>query len=311
METQKQIKDTLEKLVDLRRVQKHFNNTENELQNAYKKLDELHDILEKEYKDVKEIEGLSMKSLFKKVLGSREKQIEKERQEYLQATLKYNDFKKQVEVLEYERDLLKKKVIDIKLYENKLEALKKKREKELLRSNSEQGKQLMKIVYQIDDLIRYRKEVNEAVDAGNASKNELNKLIAYLKKAKDWGSWDMASSRSRSASYYKKGAIDNAQKSAHYTQRQLNKFQQELYDVGVRNQEFEINIGTFNSFMDIFFDNLISDWVIQQKIKNALGNVELTKDKVIRLLRDIEHKLQQVEAEIKISNEAKDQLLLK
>ncbi len=311
METQKQIKETLEVLVGLQKVKKHFNNTENELQNAYKKLDELHDILEKEYKDVKEIEGLSMKSLFAKVLGSKEKQIEKERQEYLQASLKYNDFKKQVEVIEYERDLLKKKVIDIKLYENKLETLKKKREKELLRSNSAQGKQLMKIVYEIDELIRYRKEVKEAIDSGNAAKTELNKLIAYLKKAKDWGSWDMASSKSRHSSYYKKGAIDNAQKAAHFTQRQLNKFQQELYDVGVRNQEFEINIGTFNTFMDIFFDNLISDWVIQQKVKNALGNVELTKDKVIRLVNDLDNKMVRILKEIDILAEAKDQLLLK
>lgn len=310
METQKQIKETLEILIGLRKVKKHYKNTEEELDNAYKKLDELHDILEKEYKDVTEIEGLSMKSLFAKVLGSKEKQIEKERQEYLQASLKYNDFKKQVEVLEYERDLLKKKIIDIKLHENKLEALKKKREKELLRSNSAQGKQLMKIVYEIDELIRYRKEVIEAVDAGNDSKTELNKLIAYLKKAKDWGSWDMASSNSRHSSYYKKGAIDNAQKSAHYTQRQLNRFQQELYDVGLRNQEFEINIGSFNTFMDIFFDNLISDWVIQQKVKNALGNVELTKDKVIRLVQDLVNKHNQINKELEVLIGAKDQLLL-
>ena len=311
METQKQIKETLEVLIGLRKVKKHYKNTEKELNNAYKKLDELHDILEKEYKDVKEIEGLSMKSLFAKVLGSKEKQIEKERQEYLQASLKYNDFKKQVEVIEYERDLLKKKIIDIKLFENKLESLKKTREKELLRSRSDQGKQLMKIVYQIDELIRYRKEVNEAIDAGNVSKSELNKLIAYLKKAKDWGSWDMASSSSRHSSYYKKGAIDNAQRSAHNTQRQLNRFQQELYDVGLRNQEFEINIGNFNSFMDIFFDNLISDWVIQQKVKNALGNVELTKDRVIRLVQDLENKLNQINKEIEVLVGAKDQLILK
>ncbi len=310
MDTQKQIKETLEILIGLEKVEKHFNSTKNELNNAYKKLDELHDILEKEYNDVKEIEGLSMKSLFAKVLGSKEKQIEKERQEYLQASLKYNDFKKQVEVLEYERDLLKKKIVDIKMYENKLESLKKKREKELLLSNSQQGKELMKIVYKIDEFIRYRKEVNEAIDAGQASIDDLKKLVSYLKKAKDWGSWDMGSS-SRQSSYYKKGAIDNAQKAAHFAQRQLNKFQQELYDVGVRNQEFEINIGNFNSFMDIFFDNLISDWVIQQKIKNALGNVELTKDKVTRLIRDLENKLGKIEEEISLLSETKDQLLLR
>lgn len=311
LETQKQIKETLEILVGLEKVQNHYNTTLTELEKSYKELDELHDILEEQYKDVKEIEGLSMKSLFAKVLGSKEKQIEKERQEYLQASLKYNDFKKRVELLEYERDLLKKKVIDIKVYKNKLELLKKKRQKELLLSNSDQGKALMKIVYQIDEVIRYRKELLEAIESGDKSVHELKKLIAYLKKAKDWGTWDMASSNSRHSAYYKKGAIDNAQRSAQLAQRQLSLFQQELYDVGVRNQEFEINIGTFNSFIDLFFDNLISDWVIQQKIKNALGNVELTKDKVIRLTRDLENKLANTKDDIDELNQTKDQLLLK
>ncbi len=311
METQKQIKETLEKLVALEKVQNHYNSTIKELDNAYSKLDELHNVLEKQYNDVKEIEGLSMKSLFAKVLGSKEKQIEKERQEYLQASLKYNDFKKQVEVLEFERNLLKKKIIDIKLFKNKLETLKKKREKELLLSNSDQGKELMKIVYKIDEFIRYKKEITEAIVAGNTSNQELNKLVTYLKKAKDWGSWDMASSNSRHSSYYKRGSIDNAQKAAQQAQRQLNRFQNELYDIGVRNQEFEINIGTFNSFIDIFFDNLISDWVIQQKIKNALGNVELTKDKVTRLTRDLENKLSHIKGDILDLEKAKDQLLIK
>ena len=311
MDTQKQIKETLEILVGLEKVQNHFNATVAELDNAYKKLDELHDILEEQYKDVKEIEGLSMKSLFAKVLGSKEKQIEKERQEYLQASLRYNDFKKQVEVLEYERDLIKKKVVDITLYTNKLEKLKKKREKELLLSNSDQGKALMKVVYQLDEAIRYRKEVLEAIDAGTNSIGDIKKLVAYLRKAKDWGSWDVGNQGRRGSAYYKKGAIDNAHRAAQQTQHQLNRFQQELYDIGIKYQEFEINIGTFNSFMDIFFDNLISDWVIQQKIKHALGNVELTKDKVIRLIRDLENKIGKVEKDIKDLTYTKEQLLLK
>ena len=42
----------------------------NQLDDSYQELDKLHDILEKEYKDVKELESLSMKSLFHRVLGS-------------------------------------------------------------------------------------------------------------------------------------------------------------------------------------------------------------------------------------------------
>lgn len=311
MGTQNKINEILEKLVELRKVEKHFQTTMNELDEAYKKLDDLHDVLEKEYKDVKELEGMSMKSLFHKVLGSKETQIEKERQEYLQASLQYNDFKKSVELLEYERDLLKKKITDVTIYENKLNSLKKIREKELLMSNTQQGKELMRVVHLLDNLISQKKELQEARVAGMDSLKYLKALLEHLKKAKDWGSWDMMGNNSRHAAYYKRGAIDNAREASYHAKHHLNRFQKELYDIGERHQGLDINIGTFNSFTDIFFDNLISDWIIQQKIKNALHNVDGTYDKVQRLLQSIDHKYVQIESETKKLLKAKDDIILK
>jgi len=311
LNTQDRIKEVLEKLVELQRVEKHFQSTLNQLDNAYEKLDELHDILEKEYKDVKELEGLSMRSLFHKVLGSKEDQIEKERQEYLQASLKYNEFKKTVELLEFERDLLKKKITDVSILQNSLEELKAKREKELLMSNSQQGKELMRIVHQIDQLISYRKELSEAREAGNDAMHNLKVLIQFLKKAKDWGSWDMMGNQTRQASYYKRDSIDQAREASYHAKHHLNRFQKELYDIGESQYNFEVNIGNFNTFTDIFFDNLISDWIIQQKIKNALHNVDGVYDKVQRLIQSIDHKIGGIESEEIKLHEAKDKIILR
>ena len=309
MDTQSQITETLEKLVDLRKVEKHFQSTMNQLDESYQKLDELHDILEKEYQDVKQIEGLSMKSLFHKVLGSKEDQMEKERQEYLQASLKYNEFKKTVELLEFERDLIKKKISDVSLYENKLIELKKKREKELLMSNSQQGKELMRIVHLIDNSISRRKELMAANQAGKEAAHFIKLLLQQLKKAKDWGSWDMMSNN-RNSSYHKRGAIDNARDLSYKSKHALNRFQKELYDVGEKNYNLDINIGSFNTFMDVFFDNLISDWVIQQKIKNALHNVDGVYDKVMRLMQSVDHQIKKVDLELIELESVKDKIIL-
>lgn len=310
MDTQEKIKEVLEKLVELKRIEKHFQSTMNQLDDAYSRLDELHDILEKEYKDVKELEGMSMKSLFHKVLGSKEEQIEKERQEYLQASLRYNDFKKSVELLEYERDLLKKKITDVSIYENKLGSLKKTREKELLMSNSQQGKELMRIVHLLDQLISQRKELSEARQAGSDASHNLKVLLQFLKKAKDWGSWDMMGNKSRHSGYYKRDSIDQAREASYHAKHHLNRFQKELHDIGERQYNFEVNIGNFNTFTDIFFDNLISDWIIQQKIKNAVHNVDGVYDKVQRLLQSIDHKLSSLESEQVKLNAAKDKIIL-
>lgn len=311
MNTQDQIKVVLEKLVELKRIEKHFQSTMNQLDDSYTKLDELHDILEKEYLDVKELEGLSMKSLFHKVLGSKEEQIEKERQEYLQATLRYNDFKKSVELLEFERDLLKKKITDVSIYENQLEQLKIKREKELLMSNSDQGKELMRIVHQLDQLISVGKELSEARQAGGDALHNLKLLLQFLKKAKDWGSWDMMQSKTRHAGYYKRDSIDQAREASYHAKHHLNRFQKELHDIGERQYNFEVNIGNFNTFTDIFFDNLISDWIIQQKIKNAVHNVDGVYDKVKRLLQSIDHKIAGLSEEEGKLNAAKEKIILR
>ena len=311
MNTQDKINEVLEKLVELKKVEKHFQSTMTQLNDSYRKLDELHDILEKEYQDVKELEGMSMKSLFHKVLGSKEQQIEKERQEYLQASLKYNDFKKSVELLEYERDLLKKKITDVTVYENKLNQLKSIREKELLMSDTRQGKELMRVVHLLDNLTSQKKEFAEARQSGSDALHHLSVLIQHLKKAKDWGAWDMMGKNNRQAAYYKRGAIDNAREASYQAKHHLNRFQKELYDIGEQQYNFDINIGTFNSFSDIFFDNLISDWIIQQKIKNALHNVESSYDTVQRLLQSIDHKLLSIDAEAVKLTEVKDQIILK
>lgn len=310
MATEVKIKEVLEKLVELKKVESHYKNTIAQLDDSYKQLDNLHDILEKEYQDVKELEGMSMKSLFHKVLGSKEEQIEKERQEYLQASLKYNDFRKSVELLEYERDLLKNKITDITVYENKLNSLKLIREKELLMSDSALGRELMKIVHVLDDLVSHHKELTEARIAGNNAIVQIKTLIDHLRKAKDWGSWDMMGRNNRQAGYYKRSAIDYAREASSQAKHHLNIFQKELLDIGERNHNFDIDLGNFNSFTDIFFDNLISDWIIQQKIKNALNNVGGVYDKVTRLLQSLDHKIESVKAEQIKYQEAKDRIVL-
>ena len=310
MNTQDKINEVLEKLVELKKVEKHFQQTINQLDDSYQELDKLHDILEKEYIDVKELESLSMKSLFHRVLGSKEEQIEKERQEYLQATLKYNEFRKSVELLEFERDLLKKKITDVTIYESKLEQLKLKREKELIMSDTTLGKKLMRVVHMMDQITSERKELTEARQAGSDALHHIKVLITHLKKAKDWGSWDMMGNNSRHAAYYKRGAIDNAREASHHAKHHLNRFQKELYDMGERQYNFDINIGSYNSFSDIFFDNLISDWIIQQKIKNAMHNVDGVYDKIQRLLQSIDHKILSLTGEQKSLQATKDQIIL-
>lgn len=308
-ETQQELHRTLEEIQNVKNIKKHFEKTEAELQKVYRQLDKFEKKLDKEYNDWKQLESLSVKSLFHKVLGSKEEQIEKERQEYLQASLKYNEYKKSADILEYEKSLLEKKLIDVTLLQNKLKTLKKQRAKELISSNSPKGAELRQILKKSDKQIVLRNELRRAIKSGSDALKMLEKMLAMLQQAKNWGNWDMMG-KGRMASYNKHDAIDRAREAAYHSKHLLNKFQQELYSLGAGNFSFDIRMDSLASFTDIFFDNLISDWIIQQKIKNALSNVFSVKDKVNRIIQSLENDLVKVDENVKNLEAARERIIL-
>ncbi len=308
-ETQIELHKTIEEIENVKNVRKHFDQTNSELKKAYKDLDKYERILDKEYNDWQQLESMSVKSLFHKVLGSKEEQIEKERQEYLQASLKYNEIKKSVDILEYEKGLLEKKLIDVTLLQNKLKTLKKRRTQELMSSRSPRGAELREILKKSDKQIVLRNEVRRAITSGAQAAKSLEQMLAFLKQAKDWGNWDMMG-KGRMASYNKHDAIDRAREAAYQSKHLLNRFQQELYSLGAGNFSFDIRLDSLSSFTDIFFDNLISDWIIQQKIKNALSNVFSVKDKVNRIIQSLENDLLKVDENVKALESAKEKIIL-
>lgn len=308
-DTQEELHKTIEEIENVKNVKKHYEKTAAELKAAYKQLEKYERNLDKEYKDWQQLESMSVKSLFHKVLGSKEEQIEKERQEYLQASLKYNEVKKTVDILEYERSLLEKKLVDVTLLQNKLKTLKKRRAQELISSKSPTGAELREILKKSDKQIVLRNELKRSVISGSQAAKALEQMLAFLKQAKDWGNWDMMG-KGRMASYNKHDAIDRAKDSAYQAKHLLNRFQQELYSLGAGSFSFDIRLDSLSSFTDIFFDNLISDWIIQQKIKNALSNVYSVKDKINRIIQSLESDLLKVDQNLKALEAAKERIIL-
>ena len=90
----------LSKSIEEKRLKQKFEQdlqaTKTELREESEKLAGLKSQLDKEKVDVEKLEGTSLTSLFYSVLGSREEQLEKERQELLAAQLSYQQTKRQL-----------------------------------------------------------------------------------------------------------------------------------------------------------------------------------------------------------------------
>ena len=310
-EVQIQIKEVLEEFERLKNVDTHLAETEAQLTNAYSALQTLEKVLDKELKDIEKLEKISVKSLFYKTLGNKEEQIDKERQDYLEASLKFNEYKKEVELLEFERDVLRKKAGDLPAIKKKLDNLKEVRAEEILNSDNTRVRNEFRLLMdKLDTCILLNQELDEAIDEGEKSVKLLSVIIGHLKKAGKWGYWDMSSSKSRGGDYMKHQAIDKALKYLPKAQHQLNLFSRELKDLGESNINFKLNMAQFNRFTDFFFDNLISDWIIQQRIKSTLNNMESTSAHVKRILLNLKQEKQQNDQNYTALEAEKNDILL-
>lgn len=117
-----------------------------------------------------------------------------------------------------------------------------------------------------------RKEIREAIMAGERALASLRLAKEKLDSARNWGIFDLLGggfitdmikhSKLNDASFY----VENAKKD-------LLVFQRELRDVQVM-RDIRIEVGGFLSFADFFFDGLVADYLVQSKISEARQQVD-------------------------------------
>jgi len=281
---QQQLKEKIEEFRTQQKITQHLAKLDQRIAKEQTKLEQTLKKLEEENADVEKLEKMSIKSVFHNILGNKEKQLEKERQDYLQAALKYDEHRKTIELLEYERGVLDQKNEQAADIEKEIERLVELRKQELLNKNPKAGQQLIKISSSIDHHHKMMIEMEEAIQVGTKASQVLAQMVNSLRQAKNWGTWDMIDGK-RMSSYIKHSRLDTARQLSYKAKQMLIRFEDELNDIYQYERaqfDFSLNFESFGRFTDIFFDNLISDWIIQQKISNALATVRSTNDKLVR-----------------------------
>ena len=274
---QKRLKNKLEQ--DLRTV-------EIELQDQSARFASLSIKLVKEKVDVEKLERTSLTALFSSVLGSREQQLEKERQELLSAQLSYQQTKHQVEFLEKERNSLLQQLDRLADVESEYELLLSEKEHLLCQSNQAVAYELIELSEQIANFNSEIKEITEAISAGKSVISSLEQLIESLESAKNWGTWDLLGGEFL-ATAIKHSKIDDARKGINDVQTKMSQLTRELADVR-KSVELQIDITELESFADFFIDGLIFDWVVQSKIVGSLEQSKKAKDIIVQAVNELE-----------------------
>ena len=278
--------------------------TEQDLIREKLQLNKLLNEYEKEYQDVLNLETISTTSLFYTILGNKEEQLKKEKQEALKAKLKYDQCKHDVEFLVDETKKLVDELSEIEVCESEYEELINKKMEIISIEDEETNAQLKKLIKRKENIHANIKEDDEAIKAGEDALETVEKTIKALNDAEDWGVWDLVGG-GLFTTIIKHNHIDIARKYAEEAQRQLGKFKREISDINMVTN-FEINVGSFETFADYFFDGLIYDWVVQSEIGKSLDSVKNTKNHIDRAMSKLyeekvteEFLLQQMEEQIK------------
>ena len=130
-----------------------------------------------------------------------------------------------------------------------------------------------------------RKEMKEAIDAGERALSSLKNAKEKLDSAGNWGLFDMLGGGFFST-MMKHSKMDDATQMMETAKADLKSFQKELRDVDVP-LDLRMEVGSFLSFADFFFDGFVADYLVQSKIADAKEQVSDAIFKIEQILGDL------------------------
>ncbi|MDF2547864.1 MAG: hypothetical protein K0R93_2762 [Anaerosolibacter sp.] len=291
----REILEAKKKMLEKERTQRLLVKAKQQLKNEHVKKEELYEKFMRERKDVEVLEGITLASLFATILGTKEEKLDKERQELLSAKLKYDEATKGVTQLEKEIYALEQQVEAFRNPELEYERL-IEHKTDYLKGNKDYDMRTFMWEAEKSQAEHTIKELQEAGLAGTELLDSLQKAKNELESASGWGTWDMLGG-GLIATMAKHSKIDEAKATMGNAQILAKRFERELSDVG-ENMAFDIEIGAFATFADYFFDGLIADWIVQDRIHESRSRVEQLASKVTLLLSKISRGIEDMQKKI-------------
>ena len=118
----------------------------------------------------------------------------------------------------------------------------------------------------------FEKERNEAILAGERALDSLRAARDELNSAGNWGIVDLLGGGLISG-LVKHSKMSNAHNYMEQAKWNLQNFSRELQDVNMVHN-LNLELGDFLTFADFFFDGVVADWLVQDRINETKRQVE-------------------------------------
>lgn len=268
---------------------------EQEVQRAWRQVQDCERKAELELKDVKKIERLSLTKLVLSISGKLEERLDKETEEAAKARILCEEKKRAAECLNEDMQQLRGKIAELGNPRQDYEALLEQKERMIADSQSPVNALIFNLSEQMAVLAIQKQETAEAVRAAEAATAALLEARRELDSARNWGYMDMGGGGFWST-YLKRSHMDTASDAIRKADRALQTLKEELRDIN-REAIDSLELSGLFSFADYFFDNIFTDWAIQDKIKRSLEKVNETMRRISRLLEELKLETKNIEQE--------------
>lgn len=262
-----------------------------------------------EQKDVERLEGSSLAAFFYNVIGKKEEKLTKEKEEAYKAAVKYETARE--ELYSVEQELLRREDIIRNL--QGCEAEYESAFSEKLKAVCTAGNALSDEVFQLEAKI-YRqecqkKEIEEALLAGQQALHTVNAVLDSLDSAEGWATWDTFGGGGLFTDMVKHEHLDEAQAKINQLQVELRSLKTELADVEIH-ADIQVQIEEFLKFADYFFDGLFADWTVMDEIEKSTSQVKHTKTEIMTVIGKLELQQEKVEERLGKLLEEREKLVL-
>ena len=279
-----------------------------------RRVQELQRQMQMEQADVDRLEGHSLAAFFYGVIGKMDEKLTKERREAYAARVKYDAAARELSDLEAELQERNEELRSLSGCEARYAQALHARGEALKAAGGAVGAEIIKLEERLADLESQRRELREAVSAGEAARNTADAILSSLGSAEGWATWDLVGGGLLS-DLAKHSHLDEAQRMVEQLQVQLRRFKTELADVTIQ-ADLQISIDGFLRFADYFFDGLFAAWMVldsigqsQSQAQETRNQIQLVLDRLEALQRAADREQQETKARLDqvITGDAGDQ----
>lgn len=264
--------------------------------------------LSAENADVEKLEGMSFARIKAAMSGTKQDDLAREKAEVRAAQYSVAEARERLRGATSEVESVEARLAELGDVDAHYLRAKEARERFLIGAGGGTADRLTSVAHETGVAEGRLQQIDEALEAARQAGTRLGEAHALLGSARSWASWDTFGGGGLITDMVKYNKIDKAADLMRAADAALVHLSRELADVGVTGVG-GIGISELSRGMDVWFDNIFSDWAVHNRITDAAARVHELGGWVNQMITYLTGQRTDRLAEVRSLDEERDRLI--